>query len=57
MKASRRSGRVEHTREALAEFFGTFVLILFGVGVVAQVALGGGATASTCRSIWAGASP
>ena len=25
------------TREALAEFFGTFVLIVFGVGVVAQV--------------------
>jgi len=32
------------TREALAEFLGTFVLILFGVGVVAQVSLGGGAT-------------
>ena len=31
------------TREALAEFLGTFVLILFGVGVVAQVTLGGGA--------------
>ena len=31
-------------REALAEFLGTFVLILFGVGVVAQVSLGGGAT-------------
>jgi MIP family channel proteins len=30
-------------REALAEFLGTFVLILFGVGVVAQVTLGGGA--------------
>jgi len=30
------------TREALAEFLGTFVLILFGVGVVAQVSLGGG---------------
>jgi MIP family channel proteins len=30
------------TREALAEFFGTFVLIVFGVGVVAQVVLGGG---------------
>src|SRR5688572_31985232 len=26
-------------REALAEFLGTFVLILFGVGVVAQVVL------------------
>ena len=26
-------------REALAEFLGTFVLILFGVGVVAQVTL------------------
>lgn len=32
------------TREALAEFLGTFILILFGVGVVAQVTLGGGAT-------------
>jgi MIP family channel proteins len=30
-------------REALAEFFGTFVLIVFGVGVVAQVVIGGGA--------------
>jgi MIP family channel proteins len=30
-------------REALAEFLGTFVLIMFGVGVVAQVTLGGGA--------------
>src|SRR5213593_4277923 len=26
-------------REALAEFFGTFILIVFGVGVVAQVVL------------------
>lgn len=32
------------TREALAEFLGTFILIIFGVGVVAQVTLGGGAT-------------
>ena len=31
-------------REMLSEFLGTFVLILFGVGVVAQVSLGGGAT-------------
>lgn len=31
-------------REALAEFLGTFVLIMFGIGVVAQVSLGGGAT-------------
>ena len=31
-------------REALSEFLGTFVLILFGVGVVAQVTLGGGST-------------
>lgn len=30
------------TREALAEFLGMFVLIAFGVGVVAQVVLGGG---------------
>ncbi len=30
-------------REFLSEFFGTFVLIVFGVGVVAQVNLGGGA--------------
>jgi len=31
-------------REALAECLGTFVLIVFGVGVVAQVVLGGGAS-------------
>jgi MIP family channel proteins len=30
-------------REAAAEFLGTFVLIMFGVGVVAQVVLSGGA--------------
>jgi MIP family channel proteins len=30
------------SRELLAEFFGTFILIVFGVGVVAQVQLGGG---------------
>jgi MIP family channel proteins len=30
------------TREMLAECLGTFVLIVFGVGVVAQVVLGGG---------------
>ncbi|HEX7087696.1 MAG TPA: aquaporin, partial [Vicinamibacterales bacterium] len=30
-------------REALAEFLGTFILMVFGVGVVAQVVLGGGA--------------
>jgi MIP family channel proteins len=29
-------------REAAAEFLGTFVLILFGIGVVAQFVLGGG---------------
>ncbi|MDX6226733.1 MAG: glycerol uptake facilitator protein, partial [Frankiales bacterium] len=29
------------TGELLAEFFGTFILILFGVGVVAQVVAGG----------------
>jgi len=29
-------------REAAAEFLGTFTLIIFGVGVVAQVVLGGG---------------
>src|SRR5215218_10412521 len=30
-------------REVAAEFLGTFVLIMFGVGVVAQVTLSGGA--------------
>jgi MIP family channel proteins len=34
-------------REALAEFFGTFILIVFGVGVVAQVVLSKGAAGST----------
>ena len=33
-------------REALAEFLGTFVLIMFGVGVVAQVVLSGQAAGS-----------
>ena len=30
-------------REALAEFFGTFILLLFGSAVVAQVVLSGNA--------------
>jgi MIP family channel proteins len=34
-------------REMLAEFFGTFVLIVFGVGVVAQTVLSGGSAGST----------
>jgi len=33
-------------REVLAEFFGTFILIVFGVGVVAQVVLSKGAAGS-----------
>lgn len=37
--AADRADRHETVREALAEFLGTFVLILFGVGVVAQVVL------------------
>jgi MIP family channel proteins len=38
------------SREMLAEFFGTFILIVFGVGVVAQVVLSKGA-AGTSLSI------
>jgi len=34
-------------RELLAEFFGTFILIVFGIGVVAQVVLSKGAAGST----------
>lgn len=35
--------RIRHIiREPLAEFFGVFILILFGDGVVAQVVLSGG---------------
>lgn len=45
INAPRTSGR-----EALAEFLGTFVLIVFGVGVVAQVVLSG-QTAGTYLSI------
>ena len=37
-------------RELLAEFFGTFILIVFGVGVVAQTVLSKGA-AGTMLSI------
>ncbi len=33
-------------REAAAEFFGTFILIVFGIGVVAQTVLSGGANGS-----------
>ncbi|MBA3640847.1 MAG: MIP family channel protein [Acidobacteria bacterium] len=39
-----------YLREALAEFLGTFVLIVFGIGVVAQVVLSG-QTAGTYLSI------
>ena len=35
------------SRELLAEFFGTFILIVFGVGVVAQVVLSRGTAGST----------
>lgn len=35
--------RIRYTlREPIAEFFGVFILILFGDGVVAQVVLSGG---------------
>ena len=40
-------------REVLGEFLGTFVLILFGVGVVAQVTLGAGATGQYVSISWA----
>lgn len=42
-------------REAAAEFFGTFVLIAFGVGVVAQNVLSNGANGSCWPSISGGA--
>jgi MIP family channel proteins len=42
--------KVSLTREAAAEFLGTFTLIVFGVGVVAQVVLSGG-TAGNYLSI------
>src|SRR5262245_9335842 len=38
--------RSEIVREMLAEFLGTFVLIVFGVGVVAQTVLSGGSAGS-----------
>ena len=43
-------------REVLAEFLGTFVLILFGAGVVAQFIVSKQATAATSRSTSPGAS-
>ena len=43
-------------REAAAEFFGTFILIAFGVGVVAQTVLSkeinGSFSASTSAGAW-----
>lgn len=42
-------------REAAAEFFGTFVLIAFGVGVVAQNVLSNGANGSYWPSTSGGA--
>lgn len=45
--------RIRHTfREPLAEFFGVFVLILFGDGVVAQVVLSGGKNGSYQSINW-----
>ena len=38
--------RSEIVREILAEFLGTFVLIVFGVGVVAQTVLSAGSAGS-----------
>jgi aquaglyceroporin related protein, other eukaryote len=39
-------------REPLSEFFGVFILILFGDGVVAQVVLSGGAKGSYQSITW-----
>ena len=39
-------------REAAAEFLGTFVLIAFGTGVVAQKVLSGGADGSALGTIF-----
>ena len=44
-------------RETLAEFLGTFVLIVFGLGVVAQTVLSGGAAGSPLGINVAGGSP
>lgn len=39
-------------REPFAEFFGTFILIMFGDGVVAQVVLSGGKAGSWISINW-----
>ena len=44
-------------REALAEFFGTSILIAFGVGVVAQTVLSSNAAGSPLGINLAGAWP
>lgn len=45
--------RVRHTlREPLSEFFGVFILILFGDGVVAQVVLSNGTKGSYQSISW-----
>jgi len=45
--------RIRHTlREPFSEFFGTFILIMFGDGVVAQVVLSGGANGSYQSITW-----
>lgn len=45
--------RIRHTlREPFAEFFGTFILIMFGDGVVAQVVLSNGAKGDYQSITW-----
>jgi glycerol uptake facilitator-like aquaporin len=44
--------KIHPYKDIIAEFLGTMVLIIFGVGVVASVVLGGGGDTNTIYWCW-----